>query len=141
MRTVIGVYCILFGLLGWVGQLISAVHFELAQKLGLQEGRDGVDPILATAERNAARWDVFVLWTLAVAGILMLRNSPWWPAVALIAGAIHLDAAGREYAKLMSLKQHGLRIGTPANQTVQRVFFSLMAVTGLGIILYALRSF
>lgn len=131
MKTALAIVCILFGALGWIGQLISGLNYELAQRLGLQEKSEGTDPLFRTAERNAARWDGLVLWTLILAGVLMLLDSRWWPPVALVAGGIYLDAAGREVAKVWSLKSQGIRVGTPAALLVQKVFFTAMAAVAL----------
>jgi hypothetical protein len=34
MRIVLGIICVLFGGLGWVGQVISGINYPLAQRLG-----------------------------------------------------------------------------------------------------------
>jgi len=52
---------------------------------------------------------------LAVAGVLMLVNNPWWPAGALVACGVYLDAAGREAAQCLSLHAAGVRIGSPVD--------------------------
>jgi hypothetical protein len=139
MRTTLGIVCILFGALGWIGQIISGINYELAQKLGLQEKSEGTDPLFRLTERNAARWDSVVLWTLIVAGILMLLNSAWWPPIALVAGGIYLDAAGREAVKCWSLKQSGVRTGSPAAIKIQVIFFTAMAAIALWLLAYTLR--
>ncbi|MBU1694478.1 MAG: hypothetical protein KJ726_09995 [Verrucomicrobia bacterium] len=138
MRTVLGIVCILFGALGWAGQVISGLNYELAQKLGLQEKSEGTDPLFRLAERNTARWDIVVLWTLIAAGILMLLDNAWWPPVALVAGGIYLDAAGREVAKVLSLKRHGVRIGTPGARKVAAGFFTVMAAVSIWVLAYTL---
>jgi hypothetical protein len=138
MRIVLGLFFVFFGLFGWVGQLISGVHYSLAQKLGLQEKSEGTDPLFRLAERNTARWDTFVLWTLPLAGVLMLLNNPWWPYVALVAGGIHVDAGGRELAKSLGLRKGGVAIGTPKDWTIAKAFLSVLALIGLVTIAYAL---
>lgn len=138
MRTVLGVICVLFGGFGWIGQFISAVNYELAQKLGLQEKDEGTGPLYRRAETNAARWDSVVLWTMAVAGVLMLMDHTWWPYVGLIAGGIYLDGAGREAAKCISMYKEGVRVGTPKDHKVAATFFVLMAGIALWLIIYAL---
>jgi len=138
MRVTLGVICVLFGLLGWAGQLISAIHFPLAQRLGLQEQNEGTDGLFRTCERNTAMWDVFVLWTLPVASILMLMDQHWWPAVSLIAGAIHLDTAGREAMKLLSLRSAGVRTGLAKELRISAGLFLVMAIIALVVMSYAL---
>ena len=45
MKTLLALIMIAFGALSWVGQLISAVRFPLAQRWGLQEGDRETDPL------------------------------------------------------------------------------------------------
>ncbi|MBU0514524.1 MAG: hypothetical protein KJ621_07095 [Proteobacteria bacterium] len=138
MRITLGIVCLAFGTFGWLGQMVSAVNFPLAQKLGLQEKGDHTDEIFQRAEQNTARWDFFVLWTLILAGILMLINNHWWPYVSLIAGGIYLDTAGREAAKFLSLKQSNVRIGSSKDLKIAAFFFSLMALIALWVLVYTL---
>ena len=138
MRIILGIICVIFGGIGWIGQLISGINYPLAQRLGLQEKDEGTDPIYRRAEKNAARWDSFVLWTLLVAGLLMLMNNAWWPLLSLIAGGIYLDGAGREFAKCISLRKGGIKIGTPKDLRVAAFFFLLMAVISIWVIIYAI---
>ena len=137
MKIVLGIICLLFGGFGWIGQAISAMNYRFAQRLGLQEKSDETDPLYRRAEINTAKWDSFVLWTLPVAGILMLMNHPWWPYLSLIAGGIYLDSAGRETAKYSSLRKEGIRTGSQADVRVAGIFFSVMAIIAIWLILYS----
>ena len=138
MRIVLGIICVLFGGLGWVGQAISAINFPLAQRLGLQEKSEGIDSVYQQAELNAARWDSLVLWTLIAAGILMLINHYWWPYLSLIAGGIYLDGGGREAAKYLSLRKSGVRVGSSKELKMAATLFILMMVVALWVIIYAM---
>lgn len=138
MRTIVAVIGIVFGAFGWVGQTISTVNYPLAQRFGLQEADEGTDPLFRRAEANAARWDAIVLWTLPVAGVAMLVDHPWWPWLALIAGGIYLDGAGRESAKYVSLSAEGVRIGTPRDNRTSVAFFTTMFLVAVLVIGYAL---
>jgi hypothetical protein len=140
VQIALSLICILFGSLGWAGQVVSAIHYPLAQRLGLQEKSEGTDALYRIAELNTARWDVFVVWTLPLAGILMLLDHHWWPYAALIAGGIHLDAAGREAAKLVSLSKAGVRVGSTKDLWIAAIFFSAMGAISLVVIAYALRT-
>ena len=138
MRIILGIICVLFGGLGWGGQLISGINYPLAQRLGLQEKSEGTDPLFRRAETNTARWDSFLLWTLLASGVLMLTNNPWWPYLSLIAGGIYLDTVGREVAKLLSMSEEGIRIGTPKDLKNVAVFFLMMSVIAIWAIAYSL---
>lgn len=131
MRVTLAIICILYGAFGWLGQLISGLNYPLAQRLGLQEGNEGTDPLFRGAEGNAARWDALVLWTLVAAGVLMLMDHPWWPILSLVAGGIYLDGAGRESAKYLSLHKSGVRIGTSKQVKTAQVFFVSMFLVAL----------
>jgi len=138
MKIFLGLVCVIFGGVGWIGQLISGINFQLAQRWGLQEKSCGTDPLFRRAEKNAARWDSFVLWTLMAAGILMLIDNSWWPFLSLLAGGIYLDGAGREGAKYLSLHREGVRIGTSRDLMRDAIFFTAMAVISLWTMIYAL---
>lgn len=140
MQIFLGLVFFFVGLVGWCGQLVSAVHFKKAQRWGLQEKNEHTDPIFRTAELNAARWDTVVLWTLILVGVFMVIDHALWPVVALIAGGIHLDAGGREAAKYISLRRQGVRVGSPVNVKVAFGTFATLLLVGLLLILYTLHS-
>ncbi len=138
MRTTVGLICIVLGGIGWLGQLISAVCFERAQQWGLQEKSDHTDPLYRTAELNAARWDTLALWTIMVAGILIVFDHSFWPLFAMLAGGVSLDAGGREAAKYYSLTKHGVRVGSSFNIRLAYGTFASLIVIGLVLIVYAM---
>lgn len=138
MRIALGIVALLFGLVGVVGQLVSAIDFRLAQRLGLQEADEHTDPLYRRLELNTARWDLFVLWTLPVAGILMWVAHPWWPYVALLAGGVHADAGGRETVKLLGLRAQGVRIGSPREVRMGLVLLPLLSGLGAALVVYSL---
>ena len=107
MRVVVGILCLAAWLL-YLGQIITVANFGLAQRLGLQETSDHADPLFSHVELWAARWDLWWLWTLPVAGILMLIDHSWWPYAAMIGGGAFVDAGGREAAKIFGLREQGV---------------------------------
>lgn len=125
-----GIVCLLFGLLGTVGQLISTVNFPLAQRLGLQEADEHTDALYRHAEHNTARWDIVVNWTLPLAGALMVFGHAWAPYVALVAGGIHLDTGGREIVKVWALRAHSVSIGTHKESKMTIGFLVAISVVG-----------
>lgn len=129
MRIVVGLLSLPLWFL-YVGQIISVVDFGVAQRLGLQEKPDHVDPVHSRLELWTARWDVCWLWTLPVAGILILINHPWWPGAAMIGGAAFVDAGGREAAKNLGLRGQGVRTGSPAERRLLMATCGYLLVTG-----------
>ncbi|HEU5302313.1 MAG TPA: hypothetical protein VFW06_08780 [Acidimicrobiia bacterium] len=138
MRLALGVVALLVGSLGFVGQLVSAIDFRLAQRLGLQESDEGTDRLYRHLELNTARLDLLVIWTLPLAGALMIADHSWWPWAALIAGGIHVDVGIREIGKGRSLAAEGIRVGSPTEARAGIVFLALVAALGLALVVYAL---
>lgn len=133
MRLIVGILC-LIGWLLYVGQFISVADFRLAQRLGLQESSDHADPLLSHLELWTARWDLLWLWTLPAAGILMLTNHWLWPYAAMIGGGAFIDAGGREAAKVLGLRGHGVRTGSHReHRLAMGVFVYLVAIGVLSI--------
>lgn len=111
MTIALGILCSALWVL-YAGQAISVVDFGLAQRLGLQEKPGEAEPLSSGLELWTARWDLLWLWTLPVAGILMLIDHSWWPYAALIGGGAYVDTGGREAAKVLALRQQGVRTGS-----------------------------
>ena len=130
MRIVVGILCSSLWIM-YAGQLISVVNFGLAQRLGLQENPNNTDPLSSGLEMWAARWDLVWFWTLPTAGILMLMDHAWWPYAAMIGGGAYVDTGGREAAKVLGLKEQGVRTGSPAENRLNTVVFTSFVVIGL----------
>ena len=140
MQLILGWLLIIFPGILYIGQVISSLNFQLAQKIGLQENPEYTDNLLQRAERYAAYWDLVTLIWLPLAGILMVTEHALWPYLSIIGGSIYLDTAGREAAKILAFKHEGIRIG--ANKQ-QKLFFStyiIMALIALVVIFYSLSS-
>jgi hypothetical protein len=131
MMIATGIVCIVFGLIVVIGQLISVIDFGLAQRLGLQEKDDETDPLHRRLELNTARWDLAVFWTLPAAGGLMLAHHAWWPFVALVAGAVCVDTAGRETAKVVGLSRQGVKTGSVSETRLFFCFLGIMLLIGV----------
>ena len=135
MRTIIGILS-LPGWLLYIGQLVSVVNFPLAQRLGLQESADSADPMLRPMEFRAAAWDLLWLWTMPSAGILMLAGHEWWPYAAMIGGGAWVDVGGREGAKILGLRKHGVRTGSQGEHNLAMgvyVYFIVVGLLGIGL--------
>ena len=115
----------------YLGQVVSVINLPLAQRLGLQEQPDTVDPVYASDAAGTARWDLLSMWTLPLAGLLMLLDSSWWPHLALIGGAVYVDTGGRQGIKLLGYRGEGVRVGS--SQAVNLAFgvYGLFLAAGL----------
>jgi len=138
MTVALGVVSILVGSIVVGGQLISVLDFALAQRIGLQERDEETDELHRRLELNTARWDLFVFWTLPLAGVAMLIDASWWPWVALLAGGICVDTGGREAAKVLGLRAERVRIGTESERRNLFGLYGLLVVVGLALVAHAL---
>ena len=130
MFTTIAIVAILLGLLAWVGQLLSALVPSIAARLGLIENPRDVDPAFYADARGEAIWDTFVLWTLPLAGLLLLLDHGWWPHFGLAGGAVYIYFGGRGIVSRVVLRKHGIRAGAPSAALVYNITLALWALSG-----------
>lgn len=140
MQIVIGWILLFLGGALYLAQIISSVNFPLAQRLGIQEQPDKADPLLQRAERYVAYWDLVTLGWLPLAGLLMIVDHTWWPIAALIGSSIYLDTSGREAAKFLSFRHHGLKMGSEKQQKLFFASYLLMAAMALVLIYYSVNA-
>ncbi len=133
-----GVILIIFTLLvGWLGQTITAFSPKLAVKLGLTESESDVDSTFYADVRGEAIWDTMILWTLPVAGILLILNNTLWAYFGLVGGGSYLYLAGRGIAVRLAMQRRGIRIGKPGTLKLFYVFLTLWGVIAVVTIIMA----
>jgi hypothetical protein len=140
MNVAWGVLLIAVGLLAWVGQSIAALRPTTAVRLGLAEPECDVDPVFAADVRAEAIWDVFILWTLPVAGELLIVDHPWWAYAGLVGGGTYLYFAGRGILQRLIMRRRGIRVGTPANVKSAYVFCGLWGIVAVVTIVMAVAA-
>ena len=129
MDLIWGVILIIFTLVvGWLGQTITAFSPKLAVKLGLTEPESNVDSTFYADVRGEAIWDAMILWTLPVAGILLILNNTLWAYFGLVGGGMYLYLAGRGIAVRLVMQRRGIRIGKPGTL---KLFYVFLAIWGL----------
>ncbi|MGB3699979.1 MAG: hypothetical protein WA997_01810 [Anaerolineales bacterium] len=128
MNTIWGVILTIISSLGWLGQVISAINPILAAKLGLIEPEADVDPSFYADVRGEAYWDAAILWTLPVAGVLLLLNNTAWVYFGLVGGGMYLYFAGRGIVVRRLMQQRGIRIGKPDSLKVIYIFLALWGI-------------
>jgi hypothetical protein len=139
MDIIWGILLLVFGLIAWVGQVLSALSPKFAQKLGLIEPEAHVDPAFYADARGEAKWDSLTLWTLPFAGILMILNSPLWVYFGMVGGSMYLYFTGRAIFTRLELKRKGVRIGKPEQLKMYFIFVTLWGLIGLSTIIKAVR--
>lgn len=115
-------------LLCWGGQLLSLVAPDLAAKLGLTENEADVEPVFWADARGEALWDVATLWSMVVAGVLLVAGSDAWAYFGLAGGGAYLYFAGRGIAVRVTMMQRGFRIGGAESTRVGLIALAVWGV-------------
>ena len=136
-----GILLIVFGLIAWGGQVLSTLTPKFAKKLGLIEPEADVDTAFYADARGEARWDSMTLWTLPLAGIFIILNSPLWIYFGMFGGSMYLYFAGRAIVTRLELRRHGVRIGKPELLKIYFIFVTLWGLIGLATIVKAIKTF
>lgn len=123
-----GVVVVVLSSLAWGGQLLAWLAPATATRLGVMEAEDDIDPSFWADVRGEAVWDALTLWTMVVAGALLVVDADAWPYFGLAGGGMYLYFAGRGLLTRASLLRRGVPIGSPANV---RSALSLLTVWGL----------
>lgn len=131
MDVVLGVVLLVLGLICWGGQVVNWLAPEQAAKMGLSEAADSVEPVFWVDTRAEAAWDSLVVWTLPLAGLLLLLEVEAWAYWGLVGGGVYLYFAGRGIFQRLAMQRRGMRIGSDANVRVGIVFLTLWAAAAL----------
>lgn len=115
MELLWGLVIIALGMLAWGGQALSWLAPATAARLSLAEAEDSVDPVYWADSRGEATWDAFTLWTLPLAGVLLVIGHEAWTWLALLGGGMYLYFAGRGIVTRLEMQRRGHRIGEPAD--------------------------
>lgn len=123
-----GVVVTVLAALAWVGQTIAWLAPRRAEQWGLTEREAAVEPTFHADVRGEAAWDAFTLWTLVVAGVLLIVDHAAWPYFGLVGGGTYLYFAGRGIVTRRVMQRRGLRIGEPDNV---RTIYLFLVIWGL----------
>jgi len=136
-----GVILILFTLLlCWLGQVVNATAPKFAARIGLAEPEADVDRTYFLDGRGEAIWDALILWTLPVAGVLLLINNPNWAYFGLVGGGMYLYFAGRGLVVRQVLGRQGIAIGQPQTLKLYNVVLFLWGLIAVITIIMAVAA-
>ena len=126
-----GIVLIVLSLLAWGGQTISWLKPDTAVKLTLMEAEEDVEPTFWADIRGEAAWDALTLWTMPVAGILLIANVDAWAYFGLVGGGMYVYFAGRGLFTRLAMQRRNLRIGSPSGVTVGLTFLAIWQLMGV----------
>ena len=140
MNIIWGIILTIISSLGYFGQAITAFLPGTANKLGLTEPEADVDPVFYADVRGEAFWDTAILWTLPVAGVLLVFNSPVWAYFGLVGGGMFLYFAGRGIVVRRVMQRRGIRIGMPEALKVNYIFLTVSGLVAAITIVMAITA-
>ena len=140
MNTIWGVIVAALALLAWGGQTLSLFAPEAAAKLGLFELEGEVEPAFWADGRGEALWDTCTLWTMVVAGVLLITDVGAWAYFGLIGGGMYLYFGGRVIFTRVVMEGRALRIGAPQNVRLGYIFGVVWAAVAVVTIVAAIVS-
>ena len=140
MQSFWGIALVASSLLCWGGQSIVCFAPAIGAKLGLSEKEADVEPAFWADVRGEALWDFLTLWTLLVAGVLLIIDHPAWAYFGLIGGSAYVYFAGRGVFTRVTMQRRGLRIGSPQGVKAVFTFLIIWGITGLATIIAAIAA-
>jgi hypothetical protein len=140
MTTLWGIVVLALALLAWGGQMMSWLAPATAVRLSVMESEDSVEPSFYADVKAEAMWDSLTLWTMVVAGALLLAGSSWWTYFGLVGGGIFVYFAGRGIASRRSIQRAGFSVGQPKTVAQAYVFLAVWGSVGLITIVAAVNS-
>jgi len=140
MNIIWGIILTILSLIAYFGQLLSAFWPKTAAKLGLTEPEGEVDSTFYADLRGEAFWDAAILWTLPVAGVLLILNNQLWPYFGLIGGGMYLYFAGRGIIVRRVMQQRNIHIGMPDSLKVPYTFLTLWGLAAVVTIAMAIST-
>jgi hypothetical protein len=80
------------------------------------------------------------LWTLVVAGVLLIIDNASWAYFGLVGGGMYVYFAGRGIFTRIAMRRRGLRIGTSQGVNVVLTFLVIWGVMGFATIIAAIAA-
>jgi hypothetical protein len=131
MQIFWGIVVTALSLLCWGGQAIVWLAPATGVRLNLCEAESDVEPAYWADVRGEAAWDFFTLWTLVVAGALLIIDHCAWAYFGLVGGGMYVYFAGRGLFTRVSMQRRGLRIGARLNLKLGYSLLTIWGLTGL----------
>ena len=138
MNLIWGIILVSVTLKCWIGQIIFALSPKVAVKIRIAEAESNVNPTFFADMRGQAIWDALSLWTLPVAGVLLIINNALWTYFGLVGSGIYLYFVGRGISSRLIMQRHGINIGR-SNLKVN-LFLTLWGIITIVTIIMAIAT-
>jgi len=134
MQVVAGIVIVVLSLPCWAGQAISWFSPPTGERWGLTEAEESVDSTYYGDIRGEALWDTLTLWTMPLAGLLLILTSDAWAYFGLASGAMYTYFGGRGVVTRRAMTSRGGRVGAPNDLRVAYAALIVWGVLGLAVI-------
>ena len=138
MNFIWGIILVSVSLKCWIGQIIIAISPKVAVKIRITEPESDLDKTFFADMRGTAIWDAISLWTLPLAGILLILNNNLWTYFGLIGGGMYLYFVGRTIISNITLNRIGIHIGKSKKLIVKYLVLTLWGFVAIITIIMAL---
>ena len=115
------------------------IFAQISRQVGTEPESD-VDSTFYADVRGEAIWDAIILWTLPVAGILLILNNALWAYFGLVGGGSYLYFAGRGIAVRIAMRRREIYIGKPSTIKLFYVFLTLWGLIAMVTIIMAVGA-
>lgn len=126
-----GATVVLLSLLAWGGQILAWLAPDLAVRLTVMEPEDSVEPTYWADIRGEAPFDFITLWTMVVAGVLLILDQASWAYFGLVGGGMYVYFAGRGIFTRIAMERRGFRVGAPKNLKLGYLMLVIWGAMGL----------
>ena len=140
MNLIWGIILVSVTLKCWIGQIIIAFTPKIAEKIKIIEPKSYMDPTFFLDMHGTAIWDAISLWTLPLAGILLILNNTLWTYFGLIGGGMYLYFVGRGIASCLTMQRHGIKIGRSKKLKVKYMILTLWGFIAIVTIIMAIAT-
>ena len=137
MNLIWGIILVSITLKCWIGQIIIAFSPKVAAKINIIGDESDLNHTFFANMRGEAIWDAISLWTLPVAGILLILNNTLWTYFGLVGGGMYLYFVGRNIASHLIMQRHGIKIGTTKKLKLKYLILALWGLIAIITIILA----
>ena len=135
-NIVIGILIFIVGFIfHWIGQLVSVISWDFAQKIGLQEKK--LIPVFKVYEHAIAVADVALGWIYGIAAIGLILNASWAYKLAWFPGVIMIYHSISYWVWIGNQNKSGHPI---SSSTFRVIWFLANFVPGLLAVLLAWKA-
>jgi hypothetical protein len=95
MHIVWGIVVAVLSLVAWGGQTVTWLKARLGRRPAPSQPQGGVEMAHLLGIRGEAPFDTVTLWTMVVAGVLLVVDNGAWAYFGLVGGGMYVYFAGR----------------------------------------------